>query len=149
MNNNLETSLTMDHFEKVCRSKGLKMTHQRTEIFRTLLKQSNHPTIEDIFDHVRKRLKTISLDTVYRTISTFEEYGLVKRVHHIDNATRLDTNIENHHHLICSECSKIEDFSWSEFDQMQLPRSISNWEQTQIKHVVISGVCYSCKMKKK
>ncbi len=147
-NYSVNSSLIIDNFEKVCRSKGLKMTHQRTEIFKTLLKHTNHPTIEDVFDQVRKHLKTISLDTVYRTISTFEEYGLIKRVHHIDNATRLDINISNHHHLICSECGKIEDFYWSDFDRLRLPRSISHWDQIEIKHVVISGLCISCKKSK-
>jgi Fur family peroxide stress response transcriptional regulator len=117
----------MDDFEKVCRTNGLRITHQRTEIFRVLLHHTNHPTTEDIFNQVRRHLKTISLDTVYRTIATFEEYGLIKRVHHIDNATRFDTIISNHHHLICSKCNKIEDFYWPDFDQMKSPKTIFHW----------------------
>lgn len=144
-NKSINSELMMDSFERVCKSKGLKMTHQRTAIFKALLKHPNHPTIEDVFDQVRKQLKTISLDTVYRTISTFEEYGLIKRVHHIDNATRLDINVSNHHHLICSGCNTIEDFNWPNFDRMKLPKSVSHWEQMEVKHVVISGLCSSCR----
>ena len=143
-----KTAKMMDNFEKVCKSKGLRLTHQRTEIFRALLKNSNHPTTENIFNQVRKHLKTISLDTVYRTIATFEEYGLIKRVHHIDNATRLDINISNHHHLVCSKCNKIEDFYWPDFDLMKPPNAISHWGRIDVKHVVISGLCSDCKKKK-
>jgi Fur family peroxide stress response transcriptional regulator len=142
------TSQIIDSFEKVCRAKGLRITHQRTEIFKALLKHTNHPTTEDVFEQVRKHLKTISLDTVYRTIATFEEYGLIRRVHHIDNATRFDVNISDHHHLVCSKCNKIEDFYWPDFDQMKLPKSISSWGQIDVKHVVINGLCLSCKKKK-
>jgi Fur family peroxide stress response transcriptional regulator len=144
----LNESLMMDGFEKVCREKGLRITHQRVEIFKALLKNTDHPTIEDVFNRVRKHLTTISLDTVYRTISTFEEYGLIQRVHHINNATRLDINISSHHHLVCSRCNRIEDFYWPDFDRMKPPQSISHWNQIEARHVVISGLCSNCKRKK-
>lgn len=147
-NDTVDISQLLDGFEKICKTKGLRITHQRTEIFKALLNHANHPTTEDIFNQVRKYLKTISLDTVYRTIATFEEYGLIKRVHHIDHATRFDVNISKHHHLICSHCNKIEDFYWPNFDQMRPPKSISEWGQIKLKHVVISGLCSSCLKRK-
>jgi Fur family peroxide stress response transcriptional regulator len=147
-NNSAKIAKMMDNFERVCKSKGLRLTHQRAEIFRALLKHMNHPTIENVFNQVRKHLKTISLDTVYRTMATFEEYGLIKRVHHIDNTTRFDINISSHHHLVCSKCNKIEDFYWPDFDQMKPPKTISHWGQIEVKHAVISGLCSNCKKKK-
>ncbi len=134
----------MERFESVCRVKGLRITHQRTEIFKALLQQMDHPTVEDVYTAVRKHLRTISLDTVYRTIGTFEEYGLVKRVHHIDNASRLDVNLAAHHHLVCSKCNAIEDFYWPDFDKMKPPKSVSHWNRIEGKHVVISGLCSNC-----
>ncbi len=139
----------MVSFEKVCKARGLRITHQRTEIFKALIQHSDHPTTEGIFHQVRKRLKTISLDTVYRTIATFEEYGLVNKVHHIDNTTRIDHNLSNHHHLVCSRCKKIEDFYWPDFDRMIPPKSISNWGEIGVKHVVIDGLCSSCAKRNK
>jgi Fur family peroxide stress response transcriptional regulator len=137
----------MGSFEKVCKSKGLRITHQRTEIFRMLIQNPNHPTTEDIFNQVRKHLSTISLDTVYRTIGTFEEYGLIRKVHHIDNTTRFDHNLSTHHHLVCTQCGKIEDFYWPDFDRMKPPKSISRWGKIELKHVVIDGICSSCSKK--
>nr|MBN2278697.1 transcriptional repressor [candidate division Zixibacteria bacterium] len=139
----------MDRFEKVCKSRGLRITHQRTEIFRALIQNPDHPTTEKIFNQVRRHLKTISLDTVYRTIGIFEKYGLIKKVHHIDNTTRIDINISNHHHLVCSKCKRMEDFYWPDFDRMKLPASVSHWGKTGFKHVVIEGLCSSCSKKNK
>ena len=144
----VNVSKLIDSFGKVCKAKGLRVTHQRTEIYKALSDHLNHPTTEEVFNRVRKHLKTISLDTVYRTISTFEDYGLIKRVHHVDNATRFDINISNHHHLVCSTCNEIADFYWPIFDRMKPPKTITNWGQTEIKHVVISGLCSKCKKKK-
>ena len=137
----------MESFEKVCLSKGLRMTHQRSEIFRELANFSGHPTVENVFTRVRKKLKTISLDTVYRTITTFEEYGLIKRIHILDNSARFDINISVHHHLVCTKCRKIEDFYWPDFERMNLPDTIGDWGEIDSKHVEIRGLCQSCKKK--
>lgn len=147
-NNGVDISQMMDSFEKVCKAKGLRITHQRTEIFKALLKHANHPTTENVFNQVRKHLRTISLDTVYRTIATFEKNGLIKKVQFIDNATRFDINLTVHHHLVCTKCNKIEDFYWPDFDKMDPPKSISQWGRIESKHVVINGLCSSCKRKK-
>ncbi len=148
-NQSKDISRMMEDFERVCKAKGLRITHQRTEIFRALVKYTNHPTTGNVFDLVRKHLKTISIDTVYRTIATFEEYGLIKRIHHINNATRFDINISNHHHLVCSKCHKIEDFYWPDFDKMKPPKSVSDWGRVEVKHVVINGLCSECKKKQR
>lgn len=140
-----DISSTMDRFERVCKDRGLRITHQRVEIFKSLLKQPDHPTTEEIYQQVRRNLKTISLDTVYRTIALFEEYGLIKRVPHIDNTTRFDINIANHHHLVCSNCNRIEDFNWPDFDRMAPPATTAQWGQIESKQVVISGLCTRCK----
>ncbi len=134
----------MNSFERVCNSKGLRITHQRAEIFRILASNLTHPTVENVFNKVREDLKTISIDTVYRTIATFEEYGLIKRVQ-LDNITRYDINLSLHHHFICSNCKKIEDFYWPDFDKMQLPDTIPGCGKVDVKQVIINGLCNQCK----
>ena len=63
--------------------------------------------------------------------------------------TRIDHNLENHHHLVCSRCNKIEDFYWPDFDRMKPPSAVSGWGKIGVKHVVIDGLCSSCSKKKK
>ena len=144
-NNKKDVSELMEGFEQVCRIKGLRVTHQRQEIFAEFARFNGHPTAENIFNRVRKRLTTISLDTVYRTIATFEEYGLVKRVQILDNLARFDINLKIHHHLVCSRCKKIEDFYWPDFDRLSLPGSVNEWGDIEQKHVEIRGLCRNCK----
>ncbi len=142
-------SKLMEDFVRACKSKGLRITHQRSEIFYELAKYPDHPTAENVFTRVRKRLKTISLDTVYRTIATFEKNGLIKRLQILDNSSRFDINLKIHHHLICTLCKRIEDFSWPDFDRMKLPDSAGEWANIDLKHVEIHGLCRDCKLKPK
>ena len=134
----------MAGFELVCRRKGIRMTHQRYEIFRELAKYPGHPTVDAVFHRLRKRLKTISLDTIYRTILMFEKNGLIKRVQVLDKTARFDINLAVHHHLICTRCKKIEDFYWPEFDRMHVPKTIRGWTDINSRQVEIRGLCREC-----
>ena len=66
-------------FEEVCRKEGLKITHQRLEIFRELLNSHDHPTVEKLYHRLQPKLPTISLDTVYRTLTILEQHGLCRQ----------------------------------------------------------------------
>ena len=69
---------------EIFRQLGLKLTHQRMEIFNIISSLRNHPSAEDVFDAVKERMPTIAFDTVYRTLTMFERNGLISRVHYID-----------------------------------------------------------------
>lgn len=143
--NSSHMSEKMEGFERVCRSKGLRVTHQRLEIFRAMARYPGHPTAENIFKKVRRHMRTISLDTVYRTIATFEEYGLIKRVQIFDNSARFDLNLAEHHHLVCTRCGRIEDFYWPDFDRIELPGEVNRWGEIDSRHVEVRGLCQKCK----
>jgi len=63
-----ELQLRMNHFKEGLRRCGVKLTHQRMDIFHEVAKSSDHPDIETIYKSVRERVPTVSLDTVYPTL---------------------------------------------------------------------------------
>ena len=67
----------MEWFKEGLRQSGMKRTSQRIEVFRELAKSGNHPHAEGICKGVRKRVPTISQDTVYRTLWTLLDLGLI------------------------------------------------------------------------
>lgn len=136
-------------FEKFCRKKGLKMTHQRLEIYRELLTSKDHPTVEALFLRVRKRIPTISLDTVYRTLALLEEAGMTNRIQTSEGLTRFESDYGAHHHLICKKCQTIEDFTWKSFDTMLLPPELEAWGAIQTRNIVAEGICTACLKKEK
>ena len=54
-------------FYMKCEEHGLKVTPQRVFIYEELLKATDHPSIDDIYQRVKRHLPNISFDTVYRT----------------------------------------------------------------------------------
>jgi len=135
--------------QDICKQTGLKLTHQRLEILRELVKAKDHPSVETVHKRVQVRMPTISLDTVYRTIATFERHGLITRMHVFDDQGRFDADLTPHHHLVCTQCKSIEDFLWDTFDKANLPPEIVGWGQIHTKHVVLRGICRACLNQKK
>jgi Fur family peroxide stress response transcriptional regulator len=135
-------------FEEVCKQSGLRLTHQRLEIFRELAHDEKHPSAEDIFKRIKRRIPTVSFDTVYRTLSTFERCGIIKRVHILDDRGRFDANLKGHHHLVCTRCKRITDFYWPNFDKMDIPGAVGAWGKIKTKHAELRGLCQECAGKK-
>jgi Fur family peroxide stress response transcriptional regulator len=131
-------------FEALCRKEGLKLTHQRLEIYRELASTYDHPSADEVYKRVQKRIPTISLDTVYRTLLTFEHFGVAARVHAFDGQSRFDANVSPHQHLACIRCKSIQDFDWEAFKHMKPPAKTKEWGEVKSKHAVLKGMCKEC-----
>ena len=131
-------------FEQACREAGLRLTHQRLEIFRELAAAKDHPSAETLHQRLRRKIPTLSLDTVYRTLTTFAGYSLINKVETVESQARFEATRMSHHHLICSNCKEIMDFHWSAIDEAELPEGISSWGRIDNKNVIIYGICSNC-----
>ena len=139
-----EIERRMKRFEEVCRNSGMKLTHQRLEIFREVAQTGDHPDAEKIYQGVRKRMPTMSLDTVYRTIWMLKDLGLLTTPGTSRERTRFDANLSNHHHFVCVGCGLMHDFYSDEFDELRLPDSVKAIGHVETTQVEVKGVCLKC-----
>ena len=129
---------------KALDKEGIKLTPQRLEVFRAVKDLKNHPSVEEVYRTARKRLPTISQDTVYRTLALFEALGLVDSFGSRDGTLRYDPDTSPHHHFICKRCKSVSDFKWPLVEGLSLPtwlRAIGDPERIQMEVV---GVCVKC-----
>jgi Fur family peroxide stress response transcriptional regulator len=131
-------------FEQACRSAGVKLTHQRMEIFRELAHRGDHPDAESVYRGVRRRIPTMSLDTVYRALWLFSDLGLITTLGPSRERTRFDANLSRHHHFVCLRCGLTRDFCSDAFDELRLPQSIRTIGRVETTHVEARGVCRAC-----
>lgn len=139
----------MKLFETVCRSKGIKLTHQRMEIFREIAQTGDHPDADQIYHRVRDRLPTVSLDTVYRTLWLLKDLGLVVTLNSNRERTRFDANLASHHHFVCGLCGFTRDFISNDLDNIRLPDSIGSFGEIEATHIEVRGICRECAEKRK
>jgi Fur family peroxide stress response transcriptional regulator len=135
---------TLRGFVDACRAAGLKATHQRMAIYRELVRTGEHPDAETIYKRVKKRLPALSLDTVYRTLRTLEDVGIVGRVGSIRDRARFDANVAPHHHFVCTRCGGVSDFTSDALDGFDPPRPVKKMGRVESVYVELRGVCRAC-----
>lgn len=89
----------------------LRMTQQRNIILEELRKARTHPTADEIYAKVRRRLPRISLGTVYRNLEILSRAGFVRTLELGGTRKRFDGCVEDHYHVRCLECDRVNDVS--------------------------------------
>jgi Fur family peroxide stress response transcriptional regulator len=138
----------VDEFVLKCREEGLKVTPQRIAVFRALAESDRHPSAEEIHQRIVQDMPTVSLDTVYRTLTTLMEHGVIRRVDSLPNIGRFDSNVDHHHHFVCTQCNSIQDFYWPDFDQLQPPSEVAKMGMIQQPYVEFRGLCRKCQQER-
>lgn len=138
-------SAQLDRFRQVCKAHKLNMTPQRVAIYEALIASVDHPSTEDVFKQVRATFPDISIDTVYRTLTTFTEVGLIRPVEGHGQPRRYDPIVEPHHHFRCKQCDRIIDFYDERLNRLQPPASIQDRFIVSSVKVTLEGVCDICR----
>lgn len=86
-----------------------RMTHQRQVILEEVRNDHDHPTADEIYEKVRKRLPRISMGTVYRNLDVLTSCGLIRKIEPGRPQMRFDGETAEHYHTICKRCGKVED----------------------------------------
>ena len=139
-----EATSRIEYLTEVLRANGFRLTHQRLEVVRELAATDAHPDAEHVFRSVRKRVPTISLDTVYRTLGTLADLGLVSRFVGASGAVRYDPNLSQHHHFVCTGCGRIYDVENPDLDHVTAPDALVKIGQVEHVEVRFRGVCHEC-----
>ena len=143
-----EVDKRMGRFEQVCRAQGVKLTHQRMEIFREVARSGDHPDAETVFRGVRTRMPTVSLDTVYRTLWLLNDLGLISLLGPARERARFDANLDRHQHFVCVRCGLTRDFYSDELDELRLPDAVQKLGQVETTYVEVRGICLTCAEKR-
>jgi len=135
------------NFEHACREAGIKLTHQRKEVFREVAGTDEHPDAETIYRKVKVRIPEISLDTVYRTLWMLHDLDIVATLGPRRESVRFDANLEHHHHFFCIRCGLAKDFMSTRLDDLPLPEAVKEYGSIIAAHVEVRGICETCKQK--
>jgi Fur family transcriptional regulator, peroxide stress response regulator len=139
----------LQQFRAAAKDAGVKLTHQRLEVFREVASSLEHPDAESVFRAVQKRLPTVSLDTVYRTLWLLNDLGLVTTLGPRRESARFDANIEHHHHFVCVRCGLARDFESAELNALRIPDTVKEFGSVVAAHVEVRGICDRCAREKK
>ena len=120
---------------------GLKVTPQRIAVYKALMDINDHPTAEMVKRHISKNNPSISQGTIYKTLESFVEKGLIEKIRTEDDVMRYEPVLENHHHLYCQKTESIADYYDDELNKLIFDylkkKDIPNFKIEDIKlHII-------------
>jgi Fur family peroxide stress response transcriptional regulator len=124
--------------------KALKVTPQRVAVMEFLRGNTSHPSVDDVYQQVRRRFPSISRATIYNTVTTLVEAGLLQEILIQQEKTHVDWNVDRHHHFQCLKCGTVKDIDYDAVTAEQVSKQVAGHLVTGVK-VVMEGVCEACR----
>ncbi len=96
-----------------------RMTPQRKTILEVLQQGNAHPSADEIYDLVRKRLPSVSLGTIYRNLELLSGSGEIQKLELGGTIKRYDGNPKKHYHVRCMRCGRVDDAPIAPLKQLE------------------------------
>ncbi|MDR1138770.1 MAG: transcriptional repressor [Clostridiales bacterium] len=115
-------------------------TLQRQIILDALRAHGQHPTADDIYNHISKTHPSISKATVYRNLASSVDNGEIAATGVFGGAMHFDHRVEEHFHFVCEDCNTLIDISKQSVNMQH------HIQQLQINKIELTfkGICTQC-----
>lgn len=127
------------------RLQGLHLTRQRRLILEALLDTEGHLTAPEIYQRARTQLPHLNKSTVYRTLESLKERGLVTETDLGDGILGYHPAEKgHHHHLICEKCGKVQEMGDATLSRLKAALLRRYGFRADLKHLAVFGKCKQC-----
>jgi len=123
---------------------GYKITPTRLAILNVF--DENNKPIDASFIH-NKLKENINEATIYRTLASFENNGILRRIDLRKDSVYFELNNDHHHHMVCLKCGEIEDFRENKDVEKLLKRIVTEskkFKSIKEHSLELFGCCKSC-----
>lgn len=135
---------TAPDFTQMLRGAELRVTAPRVAVLRAV-HEHPHADTESIIGAVRTSLPEVSHQTVYDGLQALTLAGLVRRIQPSGSVARYESRVgDNHHHVVCRSCGRIDDVDCAVGHAPCLSASEKHGFSIDEAEVVYWGVCPAC-----
>lgn len=132
----------------ILKEHGLKVTPQRLSIFKMLRHTHIHPSAEIIYKSLQQEHPTMSLATVYKTLDTFVQHGLVQQLNLGEDSYRYDADTSQHSHIQCTQCKCVIDLpALQHVEDFRKDVQSATAFNLSYEQIYFYGVCPACQKK--
>jgi Fe2+ or Zn2+ uptake regulation protein len=103
------TSRTLAEVRAALRAAGCRFTAQRAAVYTYLERAHHHPTADDVYRGLRRRLPNLSLATVYKALEALVASQLANKLTNAGGSARYDCGGQQHYHLLDVETGEVFD----------------------------------------
>ena len=127
------------------KERDFRLTPQRMAVLKILASSDGHPSVERIYEQVRRDFPTTSIATVYKTVAMLRELGEVLELGFPDGSNRYDgSKPYPHPHVICTKCKTILDPKLSGLTDLTKEVSQETGFRVTTHRMDFFGVCRAC-----
>jgi Fur family ferric uptake transcriptional regulator len=120
------------------------MTKQRQVILEELREFHDHPSADELYERVRKRLPRISLGTVYRNLEVLCELGEIQKHEFGGTLKRFDGNPHLHYHIRCTCCDRVDNVPVRDLTDLEKDLSPESEYKILGYRLEFIGLCPEC-----
>jgi Fur family ferric uptake transcriptional regulator len=137
---------TEKRIEQELHKHGYKVTPQRRVIIGAIIDSHEHLTPAALHERVLREDNSIGLVTIYRTIEILAELGFICEMHAGGSCRSylMHRPAEHHHHLICSDCGKVIDFTDCDLKKLEHRLAKENSFKIDSHLLEFLGQCRQC-----
>lgn len=122
----------------------MRMTSQREIILEELKKLKSHPTADELYHIVNKRLPRISMATVYRNLEQMSEAGIIKKLEYSGRQKKFDGTTHPHNHIHCIRCGRVADVHTIQGSHLHSLIVDASGFKVLDDQVEFTGICPAC-----
>jgi Fe2+ or Zn2+ uptake regulation protein len=123
----------------------VRITTPRREILSALLRAGDHATADDVAALVQERAPDVHLSTVYRTLDSLTELGVVEHVHFAHGAAAYHLAPTDHRHLVCEVCGSVTDVPAELLQDLVHAVDSRYGFELHANHFGLTGRCAGCR----
>jgi len=129
----------------VFKAKRLKCTPQRIAVFKVIEDSKTHLSIEKIHNEVKNFLPNVGLATVYRTLDSLIDLGLIEKVHLEDGCHSFTSTLSGHRHaLVCKVCDQVVEYEDCPLEAIKEQVSRKTGFKIDNHYLQLFGTCSEC-----
>ena len=133
----------MEKYIDLLKSNKIKVTPQRLAIVE-LMDIHGHISVRDIFAKIQANFPSLSLATVYKNINAMVENSFIKELKIVGQDAKYELIKEEHSHMICTQCGKVDDIQLETSDLVSDATKISRYNIDE-SNIQFFGICPDCK----
>lgn len=123
----------------------MRLTKQRKTMLAELMKLKSHPTADEFYIVMRRKLPRISLGSVYRNLDALAAEGLIQKLEGGGNQKRFDGDISRHHHIRCPVCGAVSDYRKGGLEEAEkILENLLQSEKFENYRLEFSAKCQNC-----
>ncbi|MBI4219479.1 MAG: transcriptional repressor [Chloroflexi bacterium] len=125
------------------KASGQRVTSSRVMILCALKHSARHMTPGELLDQVRKVHPHVPPSTIYRTLASLRDAGLISETHR-GGETEYEWSDKPHHHLVCRSCGYERSIPQAYFNQAERKIEAESGFRIDLTHVAVTGLCPEC-----